>query len=91
MIQNTIMFSILAVIATVIVCFVVSTFLPGIERKYVHARIQQRIGPPVTSPGIMAPIKFAFKKNVDVVHLFQNCIRHCRLYVLWQYCVYWLL
>ncbi len=37
MIQNTIMFSILAVIATVIVCFVVSTFLPGIERKYVHA------------------------------------------------------
>ena len=25
------------------------------------------IGPPVTSPGIMAPIKFAFKKNVDVV------------------------
>ena len=63
MMQNTIMFSILAVIATVIVCFVVSTFLPGIERKYVHARIQQRIGPPVTSPGIMAPIKFAFKKN----------------------------
>ena len=62
MMQNTIMFSILAVIATVIVCFVVSTFLPGIERKYVHARIQQRIGPPVTSP-----IKFAFKKNVDVV------------------------
>ena len=55
MMQNTIMFSILAVIATVI------------ERKYVHARIQQRIGPPVTSPGIMAPIKFAFKKNVDVV------------------------
>ena len=67
MMQNIIMFSILAVIATVIVCFVVSTFLPGIERKYVHARIQQRIGPPVTSPGIMAPIKFAFKKNVDVV------------------------
>ena len=65
MMQNIIMFSILAVIATVIVCFVVSTFLPGIERKYVHARIQQRIGPPVTSPGIMAPIKFAFKKNVD--------------------------
>ena len=43
MMQNIIMFSILAVIATVIVCFVVSTFLPGIERKYVHARIKQRI------------------------------------------------
>lgn len=33
MMQNTIMFSILAVIATVIVCFIVSTFLPGIERN----------------------------------------------------------
>lgn len=72
MMQNTFVFSILAVIATVIVCFIVSTFLPGIERKYVHARIQQRIGPPVTTPGIMAPIKFAFKKNVDVVSPLPN-------------------
>lgn len=62
---NTILFGILAVIITVVVCFIVSTFLPGIERKYVHARIQQRIGPPVSSPGIMAPIKFAFKENVE--------------------------
>ncbi len=90
MMQNIIMFSILAVIATVIVCFVVSTFLPGIERKYVHARIQQRIGPPVTSPGIMAP-NLHLRKMLMWFHLFQNCIRHCRLYVLWQYCVYWLL
>ena len=67
MMQNIIIFSILAVVVTVVVCFIVSTFLPGIERKYVHARIQQRIGPPVTSPGIMAPIKFAFKENVDAV------------------------
>lgn len=59
--------TVLAVIATVIICFIVSTFLPGIERKYVHARIQQRIGPPVTSPGIMAPIKFAFKENIKPV------------------------
>lgn len=50
MMQNIIIFSILAVVVTVVVCFIVSTFLPGIERKYVHARIQQRIGPPVTSP-----------------------------------------
>lgn len=56
--------SCLAVIATVLVCFIISTLLPGIERKYVHARIQQRIGPPVTSPGIMAPIKFIFKENI---------------------------
>ena len=56
--------SVLAVIITVVVCFLISTLLPGIERKYVHARIQQRIGPPVTSPGIMAPIKFLFKENI---------------------------
>lgn len=63
---ETILFAVAAVIITVLVCFIVSTFLPGIERKYVHARIQQRIGPPVTSPGIMAPIKFAFKENIKV-------------------------
>lgn len=63
---ETVLFAIIAVILTVVLCFVVSTFLPGIERKYVHARIQQRIGPPVTSPGIMAPIKFAFKENIKV-------------------------
>ena len=54
------------VAATVLVCFLISTLLPGIERKYIHARIQQRIGPPVTSPGIMAPIKFAFKENIEI-------------------------
>ena len=64
MFGNTVLHSILAVIATVLICFVVSTLLPGIERKYIHARIQQRIGPPVTSPGIMAPIKFMFKENI---------------------------
>ena len=63
---TTILYSILALILTVIFCFAVSTLLPGIERKYIHARIQQRIGPPVTSPGIMAPIKFMFKENVEV-------------------------
>ena len=56
--------SVLAVIIIVVVCFIISTLLPGIERKYIHARIQQRIGPPVTSPGIMAPIKFLFKENI---------------------------
>lgn len=66
MFENTIIDSILAVIITVLVCFVISTLLPGVERKYVHARIQQRIGPPVTSPGIMAPLKFMFKENVEV-------------------------
>ena len=66
MFESTIVNSVIAVIITVLVCFVISTLLPGIERKYIHARIQQRIGPPVTSPGIMAPIKFMFKENVEV-------------------------
>ena len=66
MFSNTIINSVLAVIITVLVCFIVSTFLPGIERKYIHARIQQRIGPNVMAPGIMAPIKFMFKENVEV-------------------------
>ena len=64
MFETTAINSILAVIITVVVCFLISTLLPGIERKYIHARIQQRIGPPVTSPGIMAPIKFLFKENI---------------------------
>ena len=65
MFETTVINSILAVILTVIVCFLISTLLPGIERKYIQARIQQRIGPPVTSPGIMAPIKFLFKENIE--------------------------
>lgn len=66
MFENIITNPIVAVIITVLICFIISTLLPGIERKYVHARIQQRIGPPVTSPGIMAPLKFMFKENVEV-------------------------
>ncbi|MGN0176861.1 MAG: respiratory chain complex I subunit 1 family protein [Methanobrevibacter sp.] len=66
MYSNIITNPIVAVILTVVVCFVISTLLPGIERKYVHARIQQRVGPLVFSPGIMAPLKFLFKENVEV-------------------------
>lgn len=57
--------AILAVIGTLIVAFVVSVWLPGIERKLIQARIQQRIGPPISSPGIMAPIKFFFKEVIN--------------------------
>ena len=60
----TILYSIIGAIITLIICFIIGTFLPGIERKYVLARIQQRIGPIVTAPGIMAPIKFSFKENL---------------------------
>ena len=58
-------YSFLAVIGTLALALIIGTFLPGIERKYIQARIQQRIGPPVTSPGIMAPIKFFFKENIS--------------------------
>ena len=61
----TIVYSVLTVIGTLVLALVVGTFLPGIERKYIQARIQQRIGPSVTSPGIMAPIKFFFKENIS--------------------------
>jgi energy-converting hydrogenase B subunit O len=53
------------VIGTLALAFIIGAILPGIERKYIQARIQQRIGPPVTSPGIMAPLKFSFKENLD--------------------------
>ncbi len=66
MFSNTLINSVIAVILTVLVCFIISTLLPGIERKYIHARIQQRIGPIVIAPGIMAPIKFMFKENVEI-------------------------
>ncbi len=60
----TILNSLIAVFGTLILAFLVSVWLPGIERKFIHARIQQRIGPPISSPGIMAPIKFFFKETI---------------------------
>ncbi len=59
---SMIIISLVAVIGTLIVAFAVSVWLPGIERKFVQARIQQRVGPPISSPGFMAPIKFFFKQ-----------------------------
>lgn len=61
---SMIIISIVAVILTFIVAFTVSVWLPGIERKFVQARIQQRVGPPISSPGFMAPIKFFFKQTM---------------------------
>ncbi len=56
--------SLIAVIGTLIVALLVSVWLPGIERKFVQARIQQRVGPPISSAGIMAPLKFFFKETI---------------------------
>lgn len=60
----TVINSIITVIGTLIVALLVSIWLPGIERKFIHARIQQRVGPPISSVGIMAPIKFFFKQTI---------------------------
>lgn len=57
--------ALIAIIGTLIVALFVSIWLPGIERKFIHARIQQRVGPPLSSPGIMAPIKFFFKQIIN--------------------------
>ena len=58
-------YSLIGVIGTLVLAFIVSLLLPCIERKFIHARIQQRVGPPITSPGIMAPIKFFFKQTIS--------------------------
>jgi len=42
-----------------------STVLPGIERK-MQARIQQRIGPGILTPGFFAMLKFTFKHKVRI-------------------------
>ena len=57
--------SILAIILTLIISLFIGVLIPGIERKYIQARIQQRIGPPVTSPGLWASIKFLYKENIE--------------------------
>ncbi|MDR1819181.1 MAG: NADH-quinone oxidoreductase subunit H [Methanobrevibacter sp.] len=59
-----ILYSTLVVVVTLAIAFIVGTIIPGFERKYIHARIQQRVGPSIFSLGLMAPIKFYFKENI---------------------------
>ncbi len=61
-----IIYSVLAVLGTLVVAVFVGTLLPGFERKYVQARIQQRIGPNFASPGLFSTIKLFFKKNLKI-------------------------
>jgi energy-converting hydrogenase B subunit O len=53
--------SIIYVVVTFIIAGFVALWLPGIEKKS-EARVQQRIGPQLTSPGIYTTLKFFFKK-----------------------------
>lgn len=42
---------------------VYSTLIPGFERR-IHARLQQRIGPPIATPGFWSILKFCCKKRM---------------------------
>lgn len=53
--------SIIYVIVSFIIAGFVALWLPGIEKKS-EARVQQRIGPQLTSPGIYTTLKFFYKK-----------------------------
>ena len=53
-------YSIIYVIVTFIIGGFVALWLPGIEKK-AEARVQQRIGPQLSSPGVYTTLKFFFK------------------------------
>jgi len=54
---------ILGSVALVCISFAYALIIPGIERK-VHARIQNRYGPPLTTPGFWNVLKAFFKQKV---------------------------
>jgi len=49
-----------------IIAVLYSLVLPGIERK-VQARVQQRIGPPILTPGWWAVLKFRYKAKTEPI------------------------
>lgn len=51
-------------IVAAIIAILYSLVLPGIERK-IQARIQQRIGPPILTPGWWAVLKFWYKAKAE--------------------------
>lgn len=56
--------SIIYVVLTFIIAGIVSLWLPGLEKKS-EARVQQRIGPQLASPGIYTTLKFFFKQILE--------------------------
>jgi len=51
-------------IIVLVIAILVGSMLPGFERK-IQARIQQRIGPPVLTPGFWTLFKFAYKRKMS--------------------------
>jgi energy-converting hydrogenase B subunit O len=67
--MDTITFTLLLIASSVIAVIIATLYslvLPGIERK-VQARIQQRIGPPILTPGFWSVIKFTYKEKVEPI------------------------
>ena len=54
---------IFATILIPLVALITGFLIPGLERK-VQARIQQRIGPPILTPGFWAILKFFYKEKI---------------------------
>ncbi|HNV94090.1 MAG TPA: NADH-quinone oxidoreductase subunit H [Methanofastidiosum sp.] len=55
------------ILATLLIPFaalITGFIIPGLERK-VQARIQQRIGPPILTPGFWAVLKFIYKEKIQ--------------------------
>ncbi|MGC8936161.1 MAG: NADH-quinone oxidoreductase subunit H [Candidatus Methanomethylicaceae archaeon] len=57
---------VLSSIIAVVIAVLYSLVLPGIERK-LQARVQQRIGPPILTPGWWAVLKFWYKGKAEPV------------------------
>jgi energy-converting hydrogenase B subunit O len=53
-------------VIAIVIAIAYSLLLPGIERK-IQARIQQRIGPPILTPGFWSVIKFGYKAKVEPI------------------------
>lgn len=57
---------VLSVIGIPLIAFAISTWIPGIQRK-IQARIQQRKGPSISSPGFWAIFKYLYKQTMEPV------------------------
>ncbi len=75
----------LSIIGIPSLAFVISTLIPGIQRK-IQARIQQRVGPSILAPGFWAFFKFIYKslKKPDALYPnFYNTFPYVSIIVLW--------
>ncbi|ABR54834.1 energy conserving hydrogenase B integral membrane subunit [Methanococcus vannielii SB] len=57
---------ILSIMGVPLIAFAISTWIPGIQRK-IQARIQQRKGPSISSPGFWAIFKYLAKETKEPV------------------------